>query len=196
MRATVLAAADGVGLARASSWCPGSTLGEREGISEPQASPAEPVWPRAMQGPQQLTAATSPTAAAPEHPHSDGRAVTDTRGRSSPLPKTSAAGRAWHVAVGADGLLKDGTAPAASQPVAKLLRRVLDDGHELSEPEMVALFQTRGRDMEVGLASHQCCACRRRSDVGVTLTCAFLLRLFELLQTSCGTACVGMPCLM
>ena len=69
--------------------------------------------------------------------------------RSSPAPRQPAAGRAWSVAVGPDGILSGCPQPAASLEIARLLASVLCDGHELSESEMMTIFRARGADFQV-----------------------------------------------
>ena len=39
-----------------------------------------------------------------------------------------------------------------SPHIAALLQRVMEDGHVLTEPEMVQLFATRGADFHVSIA--------------------------------------------
>ncbi len=54
----------------------------------------------------------------------------------------------WAVAMGEDGLLVGAARPAPAPDLARLLRAVLDVGHELSEADIVRLFAARGADFD------------------------------------------------
>ena len=54
----------------------------------------------------------------------------------------------WAVAVGVDGLLVGAARPPADPGLGRLLAAVVERGHELSEPEIVRLFDARGADFD------------------------------------------------
>ena len=84
-----------------------------------------------------------------------------------PLPRPKSGARYWGVAVGEDGLLVGARAPAARQDIQQLLRRVLEDGHELTEDDMVTLFAARGADFHaVCSAAGATASLCEKSDMG------------------------------
>ena len=68
---------------------------------------------------------------------------------SSPAPRLRHSTRAWQVAVTAEGLLAGCPPPPACHDMQRLLACVLEDSHELSEPEILLLFGARGSDFQV-----------------------------------------------
>lgn len=187
IRAAVLRSSDSEGLVRGSIWSPGSTLGEREGLSDAftaqmlhaRAAPELPSpasTSRAVEGGEYLAdfAAQQPfeelqsptgasssgyssgysdaggshsTADTPDHLGQ--RDVLATLARSSPAPRPLRSGRAWQVAVTLEGLLAGCPTPPGRPEVQRLLASVLEDSHELSEHEMLLLFNARGADFQV-----------------------------------------------
>ena len=185
--AAVLRSSDSEGLVRGSIWAPGSTLGEREGLSDAFTaqmlhSSATPELPpvtstsRAVEGgkdladlaaQQPVTGLQSPTCASSSEessgnsdaggPHSTAdtpdhlgqRDVLATLARSSPAPRPLRSGRAWKVAVTLEGLLAGCPTPPARPEVQRLLDSVLEDSYELTEQEMLMLFNARGADFQV-----------------------------------------------
>ena len=159
VRATVLRSADASGLARGSDWCPGSSVGEREGRDAAITLPAL-VSPSGMtQDTEHHSAASSASAAgngsnAAAHaaPLQQADAVHEERSLAAGRTPTRNGGRRrqpWRVEVTEEGLLRGCPQPVASARVADLLAAVLDGGHELSEDEMVLLFAARGADFQV-----------------------------------------------
>ena len=59
----------------------------------------------------------------------------------------------WAVAMGEDGLLVGAARPAPAPDLSRLLRAVLDGGHELSEADIVRLFAARGADFDAVCAA-------------------------------------------
>lgn len=62
-------------------------------------------------------------------------------------------GKSWAARVGEDGLLDVSQRPAASRQVAELLDKVVHQGHELVEDEIVYLFKARGADFDAVCAA-------------------------------------------
>ena len=68
-------------------------------------------------------------------------------GRATPLPRMKRGNKAWHVTVAVDGTLDGCSTQAPPQPhIAELLTSVLNNQHELTEDEIVSLFDARGQD--------------------------------------------------
>ena len=67
---------------------------------------------------------------------------------STPLPRPKLGTRSWGVRLGQNGLLDVAEKPPVQQRTLEILSRVLDSGHELSEDEMVELFEARGADFD------------------------------------------------
>ena len=63
-------------------------------------------------------------------------------------PRLKSGGRAWGVHVNPDGLLEGSEQPAPRDDVQQLLQKVLHERHELTEDEIVTLFEVRGADFE------------------------------------------------
>ncbi|KAK9903357.1 hypothetical protein WJX75_003703 [Coccomyxa subellipsoidea] len=83
--------------------------------------------------------------------HGDASASTSQTGNtqsSIPLPRVKKGERKWQVELGANGLLRGCNGPTTSIEVEDLLLQVLDNGHELSEDEITALFSARGADFD------------------------------------------------
>ncbi len=161
VRAATLRSADASGLARGSGWCPGSSVGEREGRGMAVTLPAPQPSPGATQDAAHQSAASaadggtagngsnaaahaiSPQqagAAREQHGPGEGRTL---------IPGGRRRRQPWRVEVTEEGLLRGCPQPAPSLRIAGLLAAVLDGGHELSEAEMVLLFAARGADFQV-----------------------------------------------
>lgn len=71
-------------------------------------------------------------------------------------PLRPAAG-SWAVAVNIDGLLVGAARPPADPGLGRLLAAVVDRGHELSEAEIVRLFDARGADFDAVCSAAGAC---------------------------------------
>jgi len=164
VRAATLRSADASGLARGSDWCPGSSVGEREGRGAATTLPTLGSTADTMANVAHHSAATSATETAPDDHHDDSTAaahavapqhegaVREEHSQGGGRTPTRSMGRRrqpWRVEVTEEGLVRGCPRPAPSARVADLLAAVLDGGHELSEPEMVLLFAARGADFQV-----------------------------------------------
>ena len=185
VRAATLRSADAAGLARGSDWCPGSSVGEREGRGTAVAMPVPGAAAFSMEHAADQSAATSATEHSANEGHLDGGAAAShagtprdagaVRGQDTVAERgmaNSGRGRRrqpWRVEATEEGLLRGCPQPAPSARVADMLAAVLDGGHQLSEAEMVLLFAARGADFQVGCVAHsalpskqytRCCLCQ------------------------------------
>ncbi|KAK9855445.1 hypothetical protein WJX84_009597 [Apatococcus fuscideae] len=141
--AAVLRLADSHGLVRGSSWCPG-LVGDN--------APVTPVQPSGLSL-DSLAGISTPGDLARQAGAEDDSALPQNQPnaalpgiRSMPAPRLKRQ-RAWSVSMGEDGLLEGCPGPSeASGDVQRLVTSVLEQGHALTEDEVVQLFEARGAD--------------------------------------------------
>jgi len=80
--------------------------------------------------------------------------------------------------LGQEGILDVGAKPPARQRTLEVLSSILDEGHELSEDEMVELFAARGSDFDAvcsaagaSLPPPDCIPCRREDALMLHCCC-------------------------
>ena len=123
----------------------------------PNASPSCGSAPLLLQG----LAGSPGTTEARSMPHAgaaaDPQSPSHTPSIAPAQPPLRPAAGSWAVAVGVDGLLVGAMRPPANPGLGRLLAAVVERGHELSEAEIVRLFDARGADFDaVCLAAGAC----------------------------------------
>ena len=102
--------------------------------------------------PQRMLAGSPGTAEARSMPHAGAAAEPQSPTHAPSIapaqPPLRPAAGSWAVAVGVDGLLVGAVRPPADRGLGRLLAAVVQRGHELSEPEIVGLFDARGADFD------------------------------------------------
>ena len=167
VRAAALRSADAAGLTRGSNWCPGSSVGEREGRGDAVILPAPDAAAGVADDAEPQAAAVIPSFAngtATEGSHDGGiskaapaREQDSAEQRRMPASGRMRRGQPWRVEVTEEGLLRGCPQPAPSARIADVLAAVLDGGHELTEAEMVLLFAARGADFQVRYLAVRVC---------------------------------------